>query len=120
MTDLPPALQTSGIVIAALTLFGLVIRMVGPWRRQIDDLETKLRAELRADRAKCERDLGVVKHRERRTRQLLYSTLRLFDQPAARRKPMLDRIYEELATIEQAEALESGIVSTAGIREAAE
>lgn len=113
----PSDIGDAALVIGALSLFGLLIRQIGPWRRQIDEMEERLRTELRAERTRCEAELRVVKHRERASRQMIYSLLHLFDLPAARRKEMLVNIRADLAIIEQAEALESGLVSTAGIGE---
>lgn len=109
---IPPALTGSAIVFAGISLFALLVRMIGPWRKQLDELEARLRKELRDERDRCDAELRVVKHRERRSRHLIYSLLHLFDLPAARRKEMLSSIRAELAALEKAEALESGIVST--------
>lgn len=119
-SHLPPALQTSAIVIAALSLFALVIRMVGPWRKQIDDLEARMRKELLTERDRCDAELRMLRHRDRNRRQMIYNLLHLFDLPAARRRPILDSIRAELAAIEQAEAAEAAIVATAGLGEPAE
>lgn len=113
----PPVVTSSVIALAALSLIALIVRMIGPWRKQLDELEDKMRKELREERDRCDRELRVVKHRERRSRQLIYSLLHLFDLPATRRKEMLSNIREELGSLEQAEALESSIVSTAGFKE---
>jgi hypothetical protein len=112
---IPPVIATAVPVVAIIGFIGLVLRLIGPWRKQIDDLEERMRKELRADKRRCEAELKAVKHRERATRQLIYSTLRLFDLTAAQRKPLLERIYDQLAAIEQAEAAESAIIATAGL-----
>lgn len=113
----PPAVANSAIVLAGLSLFALVVRMIGPWRKQLDDLEERLRKELREERDRCNAEMRILRHRDRHRRQIIYSLLHLFDLPAARRKPLLASIRSELASIEQAEATESGIVSTAGFSE---
>jgi hypothetical protein len=79
-----------------------------------------MRGELRAERDRCDAELRLVKHRERRSRQMIYSLLHLFDLPATRRKETLASIRNELAAIETAEAAESAIVSTAGSKETEE
>lgn len=116
----PDWLMNGGVVVAGLSLIALVIRMIGPWRKQLDELEEKMRAELRVERDRCDAELRLVKHRERRSRQMIYSLLHLFDLPAARRRETLINIRSELAVIEQAEAAESAIVSTGGKREIGE
>jgi hypothetical protein len=113
----PDWLMNTGVIVAALSLIALIIRMIGPWRKQLDELEEKLRGELRVERDRCDAELRLVKHRERRSRQMIYSLLHLFDLPATRRKETLINIRNELAVIEQAEAAESAIVSTGGNRE---
>ena len=114
---LPPAVTNSAIILAALSLIALIVRMIGPWRKQLDDLEERLRKELREERDRCDAELRLLRHRDKNRRQIIYQLLHLFDLPAARRKQMLASIRAELGAIEQAEALESGIVSTAGISE---
>jgi hypothetical protein len=111
--DLPPAGVTSVIVIAALSVIALIIRMIGPWRKQLDDLEGRMRAELRLERKRCDVELRLLRHRSARSRQMIYDLLHLFDIPAARRKAMLASIREEIATIERAEAEEWAIAIAA-------
>lgn len=41
--------QAVAIVLAALSLFGLLIRQIGPWRKQVTDEEAEFRATLRAE-----------------------------------------------------------------------
>lgn len=102
----------TGFLVAVLAFLGVLIRQIGPWRRQISELEERLRAELLRERQRCEAELRVVRHRTRNQRQIIYSLLHLFDVPATRRKEMLSSIRSDLAAIEQAEATESSIVST--------
>lgn len=102
----------AGFWFAVLAFCGVVIRQIGPWRKQISELEERLRGELLRERQRCEAELRVVRHRTRNQRQIIYSLLHLFDIPAARRKEMLASIRADLAALEQAEATESGIVST--------
>ncbi len=97
---------------AVLAFFGVVLRQIGPWRKQISDLEERLRKELLRERMRCEAELRVVRHRTKNQRQIIYSLLHLFDLPASRRKELLAKIRAELASIEEAEAAESAIVST--------
>lgn len=42
-------LRTTGIWVAALGVLGLVLRNIGPWRKQISEIEERLRTELRKE-----------------------------------------------------------------------
>lgn len=81
--------------------------------RRVEQLER----DLQADRARCDAELRVLRHRTQNQRQLIYQLLHLFDVPAVRRKGMLASIRTDLAAIEAAEATESGLVSAAAIME---
>jgi hypothetical protein len=102
----------AGFWFAFLAFCGAIVRQIGPWRKQISEMEERLRGELLADRVRCEAELRVVRHRTRNQRQIIYSLLRLFDVPATKRKDMLASIRADLAAIEEAEATESAVVST--------
>jgi hypothetical protein len=102
----------AGILATVLTLCGVIIRQIGPWRKQISELEERLRGELLRERLRCEAELRIVRHRTKNQRQIIYSLLHLFDIPASRRKEMLANIRTDLAALEEAEATESAIVST--------
>lgn len=81
----------------------------------------KLEGDLEREQQRCEVMLGVHRHRINNQRTLIYSLLHLFDMPAARRKEALVTVRAELASMEQAEALEKGIVASAPLKtEAAE
>jgi hypothetical protein len=113
----PDWLMNGGIVVAGLSLIALVIRMIGPWRRQLDELEERMRLELRSERDRCDAELRLLRHRSTRSRQMIYDLLHLFDIPAARRKAMLSSIREEIASVEKAEAEEWATLAAASIKE---
>ncbi len=71
----------------------------------------KLEAALEKERDRCDAELKVLRHRINNQRTLIYSLLHLFDVPVAKRKAALDGIRSELATLEQAEALEKGAMA---------
>jgi hypothetical protein len=73
----------------------------------------KLEGSLEREQERCEAMLGVHRHRINNQRTLIYSLLHLFDMPAARRKAALVIVRAELASMEQAEAVEKGIVAAA-------
>lgn len=101
-------------------------------RKQSDDvamelvklLETRVKAlesALEIERDRCDAELQVHRHRINNQRTIIYSLLHLFDVPATRRKEMLEGIRQNLAAMEQAEAVEKAIVATAPLKaEAAE
>jgi hypothetical protein len=104
----PPAwLITSGIATAVLTMVGVVIRMIGPWRKQISETEEKLRKELLDERRRCEAELRLVRHRERGSRQIIYSLLHVAGLPSgAKRDGALESIRATLVELERVEAEE--------------
>jgi hypothetical protein len=59
----------TGWIIAGLGFLGIIIRSIGPWRKQINDVEERLRTELHAEikdlreRAKDERDAHALEMR---------------------------------------------------------
>lgn len=79
----------------------------------------KLEADLDLERARCDAELRVLRHRMNNQRTMIYSLLHLFDVPAGKRKDMLAGIRTELAALEQAEATEKGAVVAATIESAA-
>jgi hypothetical protein len=113
----PDWLMNTGVIVGALSLIALVIRMIGPWRKQLDELEGRMRFELRTERDRCDAELRLLRHRSNRSRQMIYDLLHLFDIPAARRKAMLSSIREEIASVEKAEAEEWATLAAASIKE---
>jgi len=91
---------------------GLVERLetrVGLLEGKLDSADEAIKEE----RARCDAELGVHRHRIRNQRQIIYSLLHLFDVPAARRKDMIAGVRADLAAMEQAEAAEIGAVRAA-------
>lgn len=52
--QIPAGVMNSAFVLAALSLFGLLIRQIGPWRKQTDDVSARLREALTDRVAKLE------------------------------------------------------------------
>jgi hypothetical protein len=73
----------------------------------------KLEGSLEREQERCEAMLGIHRHRINNQRTIIYSLLHLFDMPAARRKAALVIVRADLASMEQAEAVEKGIVAAA-------
>lgn len=115
-TTLPSWIANSAIFAALASLGAVLLRQIGPWRKQISDLEERLRSELMENHSRCEAELRLVRHRVRGSRAMIYSLLHLFDMPAEQRAAALASIRTELAAMEQAEATETGFLVSAGLR----
>lgn len=48
-------------IVAALSLFGLLIRQIGPWKKQVSEVEEHLRSDLLARVGKLERKLDRMR-----------------------------------------------------------
>lgn len=81
--------------------------------KRLEGRVTKLEGDLERERAACAADLAVHRHRINNQRQMIYSLLHLFEMPATRRRDALTAIRSEIAGMENAEATERAIVSTA-------
>lgn len=94
----------------------VAMELVGKLETRVESLEGKLGEAdeaMKQERARCDAELGVHRHRINNQRTLIYSLLHLFDVPATRRKAMLANVRAELAAMEQAEAAEKGIIAAA-------
>lgn len=80
----------------------------------------KLEGDLEKERARCDAELGVHRHRLVNQRTIIYSLLHLFDMPATRRKDALTNLRKEIAAMEQAEATEKAIIAAAPFTEGAQ
>lgn len=110
----PDWLLNSTIILALLTFLGLIVRMIGPWRKQISEAEDRLRKDLIAERARCEAELSIVRHRERGSRHIIYSMLHIFDLPhGERREGALANVHATLHAMERREAEEAGLLISA-------
>lgn len=116
----------AGIWVAALSLFGLVIRQIGPWRKQISEAEDHLRADLLRRVAKLERTLERERTRHNAERALdrhrLNNVTQCFDALLLLIKANPDKAAETVEMIEQmrarqiiAEAEEKAIIRAAEI-----
>lgn len=104
----PAWLINSAVVVAIVSLIGLIIRQVGPWRRQITEAEERLRNELMENNSRCEAELRIMRHRDRNSRQMIYSMLHIMDMPLEQRGAALDKIRVDLERMEKVEAAEIG------------
>jgi hypothetical protein len=93
----------------AMGLVAVLETRVGTLEGKLEDADEGMKQE----RARCDAELGVHRHRINNQRTIIYSLLHLFDVPAGRRKEMLANVRAELAAMEQAEAAEKGIIAAA-------
>lgn len=62
-------LAAGGWVIASLTFFAVLLRQIGPWRKQLSDLEARLREELKTQLDE-ERRLHQIELNERNNQRI--------------------------------------------------
>lgn len=119
-------LTAFGVWIAALSFLGILIRQVGPWRRQISEAEDHLRADLLKRVGKLERRLERQRARHDAERSLdrhrLNNITQCFDALLLLIKSNPDRAVEAVALIEElrakqisAESEEKAIIRAAEI-----
>lgn len=116
LTNMINNIDNGAFIIIGLTLGGIVLRMIGPWRKQISEAEMRLRREAEKRARQCEGELSVVRHRERGSRQMIYSLLHLFDLEPASREGALQNIRSTLEDMERRETFEA-IAALNGIEE---
>lgn len=94
----------------------VALALVEKLEKRIDGLE----AAQAEERTRCDDELRILRHRIGGWKQLFYSLLHLFDMPARQRKDTLETVRKQMATMEQAEAAETGAMLGARQRDAAE
>lgn len=115
------------------TIFTLIIKQVGPWRKQRDDAEDKLRSDLitridnlekqirmkdeaqDAERARHEAERALDRHRLNNVTQCLDALLMLLEQAPERATDAVARIKEMRARQIIAEAQEKATIHAAEI-----
>ena len=116
-----------------LALLGVIVRQVGPWRKQRDDAEDKLRGDLikridkleeqvrekdrlhDADRARHEAERALDRHRLNNVTQCLDALLLLLEQAPERATEAVARIKEMRGKQIIAEAQEKATIRAAEI-----
>lgn len=68
----------------------------------------KLEKQQVIERERCDVELRNLRHRISGWKQLFYSLMHLLDLPEGRRREALGTIRDQMATLEQTEALETG------------
>lgn len=98
----------AGIWVLALTTLGLLIRQIGPWRKQISEAEDHLRADLLKRVGKLERTLERQRARHDAERSLdrhrLNNITQCFDALLLLIKSNPDKAAEAVALIEELRA----------------
>lgn len=107
-----------GAMLTGLSLFGLLMKQIGPWSAQRAQMETRLLKETERRHARCEAHLVIVKHRERNGRQIIYSLLHAFDMEAGeKRDGAIEVVRKNLAEMERIELDELAAFMKAGFHE---
>lgn len=111
MTGFSSSLQqvtAAGVIVAALSLFGLLIRQIGPWRRQITEVEEHLRSDLLRRVGRLERTLERERARHNAERSLdrhrLNNITQCFDALLLLIKANPENASEAVALIEELRA----------------
>lgn len=130
---LPSAVTGAAIILGALSLFGLLIRQIGPWRTIIIQEEAQFRANLIATNEALTRRIVKVEkilQRERAIRNAermldrhkvtnltacLDSAIRMLEMNPDRAPEVVEKIKEMRATQMIAEAQEAAIIHAAEI-----
>ena len=121
----------AGVWMAAIGLFGLLIRQIGPWKKQAAEAEAHLRADLIRRVEKLERTLDRERKRHNAERALdrhrLNNVTQCFDAMLLLIETSPEKATEVVAKIKQmrtmqisAEAEEKAIIHAAAIVDAAD
>lgn len=123
----------AGVVVAALSLLGLLIRQIGPWKKQTTDAEASFRAELLSREALLTRrvdwlertitrerrihsaERALDRHRLNNITQCFDSLLLLIEMNPDRATEIVGKIKEMRATQMLAEAEEKAAIRAAEI-----
>lgn len=123
---LPPVIMNSALIIAALSLLGILIRQIGPWKRQADEAAAHLRDDLIRRVEKLERTLdrerlrhnaerALDRHRLNNMTQCFDSLLLLIEMNPGKAQEIVGKIKEMRAAQVLAEAEEKAIIRAAEI-----
>lgn len=130
MSDLLASLNWTGagVWIAALTLVGIFVRQIVPWRKQASDAEARLRdalilrvdrLEVRLDRQQRRHDAEkrLLTHKLRNMTANFDSMLMMLEMNPDRGPEIVAAIKKQRASQMMAEAKESAMISAAEIEE---
>lgn len=74
-----PVVTSGALIMAAMSLLGLLINKIGPWRRQVTEEEAVFRADLRAENEALKARIGKVERLLRR-RETIHNAERALDR----------------------------------------
>jgi hypothetical protein len=129
----PDWLANSAAVVAGLSLFGLLIRQIGPWRKQVTDEETQFRQQLiganealtgriekvekilNRERIRHNAERALDRHRLNNITACFDATLILLEMNPERAAEVVAKIKEMRAAQMVAEAEEKAIIRAAEI-----
>jgi hypothetical protein len=122
---------TAGIWVAAIGIIGVFLRQIGPWKKQANDAEARLRDDLirrvekledRLDRQQIrhEAEKRLLTHKLRNMTANFDSMLMMLELSPERGPEIVKAIKKHRADQMVAEAQESAIVSVAELTEAPE
>lgn len=129
----PSWAPASALIVAALSLLGLLIRQIGPWRKQVIDEEAKFRAALvatnaalteridkverllRRERVRHNAERAVDRHRLNNITACFDATLMMLEMNPDRAAEVVAKIKEMRASQMIAEAEEKAIIRAAEI-----
>lgn len=116
----------AGIWVAALSFFGILIRQIGPWKKQSDDAQAHFRDDLIRRLEKVERTLeseraihkaerSLDRHRLNNVTQCFDALLLLIEMAPERATEAVQKIKEMRAVQLEAEAKEKAMIRVAEI-----
>lgn len=118
--------MTGGIWVAALSFLGLLIRHIGPWKKQVSDAEDHIRTDLIRRVERLERTLdteraihkaerSLDRHRLNNVTQCFDALLLLIEMAPERATEAVQKIKEMRAAQLKAEAGEKAMIRAAEI-----
>lgn len=124
--QLPPIVTNAAVIIAALSLLGLLIRQIGPWKQQADRVAAELRNDLLRRVEKLERTLdrervrhnaerALDRHRLNNVTACFDAMLLLLELNPDRAPEIVGKIKDMRARQMMSEAEEKAIISAAAI-----
>lgn len=126
MSPVQQPLVVTGIWVAALGIIGLLIRHIGPWRKQISEAEDHLRADLirrverlertlESERAIHKAERSLDRHRLNNVTQCFDALLLLIEMAPEKANEAVQKIKDMRAVQLKAEAEEKALIRMAEI-----
>lgn len=124
--NFPPVVLNSALILAAISLFGILIRQIGPWKRQADEAAEHLRDDLLRRVQRLEKTLdrerlrhnaerSLDRHRLNNVTQCFDAMLLLIEMNPDKASEVVHKIKEMRSSQILAEAEEKAIIRAAEI-----